>query len=154
MIEFIGTSITITYNSSQSVTAWGSLNSFLDYDRLLFHYDWLARITCVLRLTSCWRLQNDCISDDWITFPFITRWGSQTEDSLERFDCCNMRIHLHGNAWTLNRCPATVYSALSLECVFTETTVREQTVAPQWTSTPISPFRLSGILTHSSRKRA
>jgi hypothetical protein len=44
MIGFIGTSITITtnYNSSQSMAAWDSLHSLLDYECLLFHCDWLG----------------------------------------------------------------------------------------------------------------
>jgi hypothetical protein len=47
MIEFIGTSITIflNYNQLQQLTigdCQDSLHSFLDYERLLFHCDWLG----------------------------------------------------------------------------------------------------------------
>jgi hypothetical protein len=43
MIGYIGTSstITINYNSSQSMTVWDSLHSLLDYECLRFHCDWL-----------------------------------------------------------------------------------------------------------------
>jgi hypothetical protein len=52
--------------------------------------------------------------------PFITWCGPETEHPSERFVCCNLRIRCHGNVCLPNRCPATVYSALPRECVFTE----------------------------------
>jgi hypothetical protein len=39
MLGFIGTAITIIYNSSQSVTAYGSFRFLQDYERLPL---WLA----------------------------------------------------------------------------------------------------------------
>jgi hypothetical protein len=45
MIGFIGTiRITISYDSSQSMTVYDSLHSLLDHERLLFHCDewWTA----------------------------------------------------------------------------------------------------------------
>jgi hypothetical protein len=42
MIGFTGTSITITYNSSQSMTALDSLHSLQDYECLLFRRERLG----------------------------------------------------------------------------------------------------------------
>jgi hypothetical protein len=50
-------------------------------------YDWLARMTSVLRITSC----------EWITCPLITWCRLETENSLERFICFNLLILCHGN---------------------------------------------------------
>jgi hypothetical protein len=36
-------------------------------------------------------------SCEWITCPFMTRCGPETEHITERFVCCNLRIRCHGN---------------------------------------------------------
>jgi hypothetical protein len=83
----------------------------------------------VWQLRVCWfwapsltrgrvcRLQLQlALASEWITCPFMTHCGPQTEHTLERFVCWNLRIRCHGNACLLNRCPATVYSASPREC--------------------------------------
>jgi hypothetical protein len=69
-----------------------------------------------------------------ITCPFMSRFGPQTEHTLERFLCCNLRICCHGNACLPIRCPATVYSALPGECA-------QRNIAQQ-----MIIFRLSGVM--------
>jgi hypothetical protein len=44
--------ITITYDSSQSMTAYDSFHSFLDYKRLLFHCDWLGSDVRIIHFFS------------------------------------------------------------------------------------------------------
>jgi hypothetical protein len=74
------------------------------------------------------------LSCKWITCPFMTRCGPQTEHIFERFVCCNLRTPCHGNACLPNRCPATVYSALPGECA--QRSAAQQTVIN----------RLSGVM--------
>jgi hypothetical protein len=67
--------IAINYGSSESVTAYGSLHSLLDYECLLFHCDWLGsdlRITneewgLTYERTYSWTLESVTCP------PFITR---------------------------------------------------------------------------------
>jgi hypothetical protein len=46
----------------------------------------------------------------------MTQCGQQAEHTLEQFVYCYLRIQCHDNAFTKNRCPATVYSVLPWEC--------------------------------------
>jgi hypothetical protein len=64
---------------------------------------------------------------DWTELPnelpVITWCGQETEHPFELFICCHLRIRCHGSAWSPNRCPATVYSALLRNGMFTAATV-------------------------------
>jgi hypothetical protein len=88
-------------------------------DHILLSQIWDLPFRRLLRLAgSRWSYSNPPPhgSSKSITSPFITWCVPQTEHTLERFVCCNLRIHCHGNVCLWYRCPATVYSALPREC--------------------------------------
>jgi hypothetical protein len=82
--------------SSASVIPWFTLHSrtlltnadfcMTEYSSTNASYNWLARMTSVLRITFC----------EWIMCPFITWCGLKTEHSMEQFVCCNLHIRCHG----------------------------------------------------------
>jgi hypothetical protein len=77
--------ITINYNSSQSMTVYGSLHSLLDYECLLFHCDERRTINhcshIELLLNAVWRISRDWYLLDWTTI------GPNVDHHLEQFLC-------------------------------------------------------------------
>jgi hypothetical protein len=74
---------------------------------------------------------------------FMTRCGPQTEQSLERFAYFHLRLRCHGNASSPNvRCPATIYSALPVECA-------QRSAAQQTVTFPLSGVMSQYCISHS-----
>jgi hypothetical protein len=81
--------ITINYNSSQSVTACDSLHSLLDYDCLLFHSDWLGSD---LRIGHIFRFRCPLVNTPQLNTPLLNclrnsvtnEWLMPNDDSLRR----------------------------------------------------------------------
>jgi hypothetical protein len=81
--------ITITYNSSQSVTVYDSFHSFLDHERLLIHCDWLARID-VCPTNDLLRVES-YVTTDWqsaiLSWDKAPIWGLRPD-----FYYCPLRV--------------------------------------------------------------
>jgi hypothetical protein len=85
-----------------------TFNSWITNLSLYFYFFWISDwslFSSLLQLST-----TDC---QWITCPFVIWCGPRTENTLELFVCCYLRIRCHGNA-SLATCYLVTTSSLYL----------------------------------------
>jgi hypothetical protein len=97
-------------------------HSFLDHERLLFHCDWLARMTSVLRIRPADDSSTTAFNVDALTTDLRINYVSfynfvWTEDRTVRVLDCSIRCH--GNACLPKRCLALCYPATDIPLLLT-----------------------------------
>jgi hypothetical protein len=86
--------ITINYDSSQSMTVYDSLHSLLGYERLLFHCDE-------------WQTTNHCSDTELLNYgSFITSRRPEYRSPSQTIPLLFYVIHCHGNLCLPNHCLA------------------------------------------------